>query len=769
VAGSGTAQAQDIEVPILVIDQDTDSGEEGTDDDLDLANLVTSAAKGLTTVQEAPAIITIIPGEEIQDRQAMHFEDLLDGVPGFMRHNSFNGMFPQPMARGMVQGVLSLQDGVSTFDSWFNAQTIHRGVPLEMVKRVEIISGPGGVLWGANSYVGVINIISKDAEDIDGVEVGVRYGDGRGDEDAMRIYAQAGLPELMGKPDWGLVLHASYERYKGAVYDRPAHMFSTPLPNPNSKHIYGPSLPSDQPMSSIVDLTGKLTMGNLTLQVVYPFMDRYMAYSFNGPASYEDLPEDDLEECQMLQDPNGSPNCWDINEASRRSEVTFFERRAQAEYKTRFSDKAGLNVKVYGLQFVRQMDPILVLLPTPELDLKGGLAFYFDADAYRAGTSVDGDYEITDKFRVLYGAEGFHEWLPDTVTTSRQGAGIQATFLSPYDLAKLPLLCPRTGGIYSPDTGVTGDTFVEGCPVTFRFDVSRTTVGGFGSFQYRPSDRLILDAGARLQMAPELSSTSRGYGLQPTLGAAAVYEFIPDWHVKLNYAEGFRPPTFNATDANGEAVQIDGARDLEVERSRSGQVEVNFIAYIAGVNTNVGDRGIHSGEFLAKLYLKGGHRLELAYTTNRIEMADRGQFHAVSNNWFSLTSINKLAPTLHMASEVRVYGAFEDPNRRVDTTGLQRDPLTGAATTVMGRQGSVTTNAYDVVFDRQPAAAEVRLGLAWIPDFADQKLRLQGVVHNAFDVERGSYDISNDLEPRLEIINTEYEAFRFYLSGTYSF
>jgi hypothetical protein len=85
------------------------------------------------------------------------------------------------------------------------------------------------------------------------------------------------------------------------------------------------------------------------------------------------------------------------------------------------------------------------------------------------------------------------------------------------------------------------------------------------------------------------------------------------------------------------------------------------------------------------------------------------------------------------------------------------------------RRGTVRVEPWEVVYDRQPAAAEVQVGLSWLPDFAAQKLRLQAVVFNAFDAVRGSYDISNDLEPRLEIIPQEYEAFRFYLTGTYTF
>src|SRR5207249_4882017 len=113
------------------------------------------------------------------------------------------------------------------------------------------------------------------------------------------------------------------------------------------------------------------------------------------------------------------------------------------------------------------------------------------------------------------------------------------------------------------------------CPLTFSFTVSRTTVGAFTSLQLRPTKKLILDGGVRLQAAPKVATLDRSYGLTPTLSAAAVYEFTPGWHLKFNYAEGFRPPVFQDTDSNGEAVQIDGDPNLSVETSKSGQAEIN--------------------------------------------------------------------------------------------------------------------------------------------------------------------------------------------------
>ena len=47
---------------------------------------------------------------------------------------------------------------------------------LDNVQRIEFIRGPGSALYGTNAFSGVINIITKEAEDVDGLELTARGG-----------------------------------------------------------------------------------------------------------------------------------------------------------------------------------------------------------------------------------------------------------------------------------------------------------------------------------------------------------------------------------------------------------------------------------------------------------------------------------------------------------------------------------------------------------------------------------------------------------------
>src|SRR4051812_32743221 len=259
------AQVSDVEVPTIVIENGETSAGNGGDEALDLANIVQSAAKGVTTVQEAPAIVTVVTSDEIRDRQFQDLGQLEDTVPGWQQVGLAHNTFIVPLVRGQVQAVQFLHDGVSMFDAMINIPTSSRTQPMETIKRVEMITGPGGVLWGSNSLLGIMNVITKDAEDVEGVEVGSSLGNGDGDRLMARAYVMAGKSDIAhGKVKaFG---HASVETYQGPAYDNSLLLFHNPLPQPNSPNTYGPLTTTDEKRSLIVNLDGKLTFGKFQLR-----------------------------------------------------------------------------------------------------------------------------------------------------------------------------------------------------------------------------------------------------------------------------------------------------------------------------------------------------------------------------------------------------------------------------------------------------------------------------------------------------------------------
>src|SRR6185312_17564542 len=124
----------DIEVPTIVLDTNATGQPASEDTQLDLANVVQSAAKGVTTVQEAPVIVTVVTDDEIADRQFQNLEEMFDTVPGWMRMGAVNDQFPVAIVRGQLQAVQFLHDGLSLFDPYVNIATMSRVQPLETIK-----------------------------------------------------------------------------------------------------------------------------------------------------------------------------------------------------------------------------------------------------------------------------------------------------------------------------------------------------------------------------------------------------------------------------------------------------------------------------------------------------------------------------------------------------------------------------------------------------------------------------------------------------------
>ena len=784
--GAGAVRAQpggtvtDVEIPAIVIDQsDTQVAE---DEALDLANIVQSAAKGVTTVQEAPAIVTVITADEIRDRQFVDLLQVVDNVPGWQRVGIYNSTFPTALSRGQAQAILFLHDGLSLFEPFVNETALNQTTPVELVKRIEMITGPGGVLWGSNSLLGIINLITKDAEDVDGVEVGAHFGDGAGDRMSYRAYAMAGAPNLLGGK-LKLFAHAAFQSYQGPELTLPLLLFHSALPLPNSANVYGPLTKTDAKQSMLFTLDGKLTYGKTQLRFYAPVGAKYNPAGLSGQPVRKDLPQDGS--CTI--------DCVDPLGSTRSNRADVYDRYAVLEYRTRFArQKAGITARIYGQQFVRNLLPLQVVSASD--GLQGGVVVNVAQNHYRAGASFDGDLELTPKLRVLYGGEGFHEWKPDTVTTSIQGPGTQSTLLGPLDLDQIPVLCPR---LYDPATGTL--VHVPNCPLTFAFDADRTVFGAYVDPQYRPNKQLIFDLGGRVQFAPA-SLGILSYELNTTLAATVVWNFVPNWHLKLNYVQGFRPPTFNATSGNGEAVEVAGDPNLKVERSEAAQAEINarifkgerrireltfrvdgsytrlrdFVSIFSGVYGNVGQRALTSVEFLGKLYLQGGHRLELGYTYLRGDTSDVGRLRSLPENSFSLAGVWQLvSKKLSATTTLKVNGAAEDPNRLVEYRGLSCAPndrlCQSGSLNPMSPNAStnhVNVLATDLVYDRLPPVADLTLGVQYTPT---PKIAIRATAYNALVSHTYQTDVYFDYEPHLEYLPNPYEGFRAFLSASYQY
>ncbi len=137
----------------------------------DLLNIqVTSTSRREETQQLAPGVITVVTSQEIHQYGARHLRDVIDRLVGMQVLSSHQRPHNKTSIRGMNGAhqdgsVLILLNGRPIHDGTdggFNFD-IYLGFPLEMVDHIEVIRGPGSVIYGTDAMSGVINIITKDA------------------------------------------------------------------------------------------------------------------------------------------------------------------------------------------------------------------------------------------------------------------------------------------------------------------------------------------------------------------------------------------------------------------------------------------------------------------------------------------------------------------------------------------------------------------------------------------------------------------------------
>ena len=131
-----------------------------------------------TPISKAPSIVTVITGDEIKNLGYRTFSEILRTIPGFeIIKDPFNGQIA-PRVRGVGGGnrVRLMMNGHFVNNPLFGQMTDFDDFPVVNIKRLEIIRGPGSAMYGENAFLATINIITKDAQDIDGVKVGGGYG-----------------------------------------------------------------------------------------------------------------------------------------------------------------------------------------------------------------------------------------------------------------------------------------------------------------------------------------------------------------------------------------------------------------------------------------------------------------------------------------------------------------------------------------------------------------------------------------------------------------
>lgn len=137
--------------------------------------VVTVASRTPEAPTTAPAIVTVVGREEIARKGYQTLAELLADQPGFFM--AAGGRGSVPYLRGLRDSILFLYDGVPmTTDVTKSFAPLDREISLSAVSRVEIVRGPGSILWGPDAFAGVVNIVPLTGRQQSGAEAGLLAG-----------------------------------------------------------------------------------------------------------------------------------------------------------------------------------------------------------------------------------------------------------------------------------------------------------------------------------------------------------------------------------------------------------------------------------------------------------------------------------------------------------------------------------------------------------------------------------------------------------------
>ncbi len=154
------------------------------DDFLSDLPVVVSATRLRQSLAATPASMTVIDREMIRDSGAWDVADLFRLVPGmYVAYNVDKEVVPghvvsyHGMADPYAKRMQILIDGRSVYTPLFGGP-IWSNIPLALddIERVEVVRGPNAASYGANSFLGVINIITRDPADVQGKLVSLSGG-----------------------------------------------------------------------------------------------------------------------------------------------------------------------------------------------------------------------------------------------------------------------------------------------------------------------------------------------------------------------------------------------------------------------------------------------------------------------------------------------------------------------------------------------------------------------------------------------------------------
>ena len=132
-----------------------------------LKEVVVTSSRIELPFKENSRTIQIVTAEDIKKLGITNVADALQQLAGIdVRRQGVNGIQADLYIRGgSFDQTLLLIDGIKVDDPQTGHHTMNLALPIEVIKRIEVIKGPADRVFGQNAFTGAVNIVTKDVDE----------------------------------------------------------------------------------------------------------------------------------------------------------------------------------------------------------------------------------------------------------------------------------------------------------------------------------------------------------------------------------------------------------------------------------------------------------------------------------------------------------------------------------------------------------------------------------------------------------------------------
>lgn len=131
-------------------------------------------------IEKAPGSIYVVTDKEIRQMGARYLRDVMETVPGWYLWHDYSSdeaiVFTRGQGANASNQILFMVNSQIVNNPRDGSGSWYQYLDLDNVKRIEFVIGTGSALYGSGAMGGIVNIITKDGEDVNGLQLTGRGG-----------------------------------------------------------------------------------------------------------------------------------------------------------------------------------------------------------------------------------------------------------------------------------------------------------------------------------------------------------------------------------------------------------------------------------------------------------------------------------------------------------------------------------------------------------------------------------------------------------------